>query len=94
MTKKLPIDLPIKSMTTKISVGAHDRLKDLADKHGVRISDVISACILYMPEDKLAQVLADQKIVLDALPKSVKGLLRNVDKMTDEERVMLRGILS
>lgn len=93
MSKKLPIDLPIKSMTTKVSVGAHDRLKELAAKHDARMSDVISACILYMPDAQLAKILAEQKEVLDSLPKAIKGLLRNVDKMTDEERAMIRDIL-
>lgn len=92
--KKLPIDLPVKSMTSKVSVGAQEHLRELAKKYDARISDVLSACILHMPEDRLAQVLAEQKKALEGLPKSVKGLLRNADSLTDEERAMLRDVLS
>lgn len=94
MIKNLPIDLPVRSMTTKISVGAQARLKERAAEHGVRMSDVLSACVLYMDEDRLAEILAEQKAVLDSLPKWAKGLLRNVETLSDEEREMLREIFS
>ncbi len=91
--KKLPIDLPLKTMTTKISVAAHERLKALAEKYDARISDVLSASLLHIEETKLERILADQKSAVDALPKSVKGVMRNAEKLTAEEREMIRKIL-
>ena len=90
---KLPIDLPLKTMTAKVSIAAHDRLKELADKHDARMSDVLSACLLHMDETYLATILALQKEMIDRLPKAVKGMLRNVDKLSDEDRALLRDIL-
>lgn len=91
--KKLPIDLPLRTMTSKVSIGAHERLKQLAAKHGARMSDVLSACLLHMPEEELVRILAEQGRALDALPKSVKGLMRNLDKLDDAEKKMLRDVL-
>jgi beta-phosphoglucomutase-like phosphatase (HAD superfamily) len=92
--KKLPIDLPLKTMTTKVSVGAYERVRLLAKQHGVRVSDALSACILHMPEDKLAQVLAEQKATLDALPKHVKGLMQVIDKLDDEQKALIQDALN
>lgn len=90
----LPIDLPLRTMTSKVSLGAHERLKRLAEKTGARMSDVLSACLLHMPEAELERILAEQKKAVDGLPKSVKGLMRNLDRLSDQEREMLRQLLS
>ena len=90
---KLPIDLALKTMTSKVSVGAHERLKDLAAKHDAKIQDVLSACLLHMPEDLLVRILAEQQAVLDKLPKPVRNMLRHADQLTDADRAMLREIL-
>jgi hypothetical protein len=90
---KLPIDLPMRTMTAKVSVGAHERLKALAEKHGFLIQDVLSACLLHMPEVQLVELLKTQKERVDALPKAVRGMLRNLEKLSDAERAMLRDIL-
>lgn len=90
---KLPIDLPLRSVSTKVSVAAWDRAQELKDKLGCRLSDVVSAALLYIDEDKLRAIMTDQQAAIDALPKSVKGLLRNLDKLSDDERRMLRDLL-
>lgn len=90
----LPIDLSMKTMTNKVSVGAYDRLRELADKHGFKIQDVLSACILHMPEDKLVKVLTEQQKKLDTLPKPMKAMLKNIDKLSEKDRAMLRDMLS
>lgn len=92
--KRLPIDLTLVTKTTKVSAAAWERAQELKAKHGVRLSDIVSACLLYMPEEKLAEVVEEQSKLVDGLPKVVKGMLRNVDKLSDEERAMLRDILS
>ena len=91
---KLLIDLPLRTMTSKVSLDAHARLKKLAKKYSARMSDVLSACLLHMPEDELVRILNAQKKAVDGLPKSVKGLLTNMEKLSDEERKMLRELLS
>lgn len=91
---KLLIDLPLRTATTKISLGAYERWKKLAEKYGARMSDVISACLLHMPEEELARILVEQKKAVDGLPKAVKGLMRNLDKLSDDERDMLKKLLS
>lgn len=90
----LPIDLSMKTMTNKVSVGAYDRLRELAEKHGFKIQDVLSACILHMPEDKLVKVLTEQQKKLDNLPKPMKAMLKNIDKLSEKDRAMLRDMLS
>lgn len=92
--KKPPIELTVTTMTTKVAPAAQARLRELASKHGARISDVVSACLLFMPEEDLARILAEQKATLDALPKAVRGMVRNLDKLSEEDRAMLRDLLS
>jgi hypothetical protein len=90
---KLPIDLSLRTMTAKVSVGAHERLKQLADKHHAKMQDVLSACLLHMDEDRLVEILDAQEAAVDGLPKAVKAMLRNVDKLSDAERALLKDIL-
>jgi len=91
---KLPIDLPLKTMTTKVSVAAHQRLKALATKHNARMSDVLSACLLHLPEGVLVELLERQKDMVGKLPRVVRGMLTNVDKLSPAVRALLRDILS
>lgn len=90
---KLHIDLPIKSMTTKVSVGAHTRLKHLAEKHGFLIQDVLSACLLHMPEDELVRILTEHKVALDSLPRAAKAVLKSLDQLSEDERKELKKLL-
>lgn len=91
--KRLPIDLSLKTVTTKVSAAAWDRAQELKAKHDCRLSDIVSACLLYMPDEEIARIIAEQNEAVERLPKSVRGLLRNLDKLTDDERAMLRGLL-
>ncbi|MEE3153952.1 MAG: hypothetical protein VX309_00300 [Pseudomonadota bacterium] len=91
--KRLPIDLNLVTKTTKVSAAAWDRAQELKQKHDVRLSDIVSACLLYMPEDLLEKIVKEQTEVLDNLPKPIIGLLRNVDKLSDDEIEMIRSIL-
>ena len=88
--KRLPIDLNLVTKTTKVSSKAWDRAQELKKKHDVRLSDVVSACLLYMPEDLLEEIVKKQSDAIDGLPKPVVGLLRNLDKLSDEEVEMIR----
>jgi hypothetical protein len=90
---KLPIDLPLKTMTAKVSVGAHDRLKALADKHKLKMQDVLSACLLHMPEDQLVAILKIQEERLAALPPALRQMLKNIDQLSPADRQSLRDIL-
>lgn len=90
---KLLIDLPLQTMTSKVSPDAHARLKMLAKKYSARMSDVLSACLLHMSEKELARILVEQKRAVDGLPKDVKGLLRNMNKLDDEQKKLLRELL-
>ncbi len=92
--KRLPIDLSLKTVSTKVSVKAWERAQELKQKHDVRLSDVVSACLLHMPEDILTDIFKEQQAIVDALPRAVKGLLGNIDKLDDAQRAMLRDILS
>ena len=92
--KRLPIDLSLRTITTKVSVDAWVRAQSLKEKHGVRLSDVVSACLLYMPEAELAKIVEEQSKAVDGLPKEIRGMLRNVDKLSAEDKKILRDILS
>jgi hypothetical protein len=91
--KKLQIDLPIKTMTSKVSLGAHARLKQLAEKHGFLIQDVLSACLLHMPEEELVRVLTQHKEALDEMPKATRAVLKSIDSLSDEDRAALKKLI-
>jgi bisphosphoglycerate-dependent phosphoglycerate mutase len=91
--KKLPIDLPLKTVTTKISVAAEQRAQELKKELGCRLSDVYSAALLYADVALLRRIMDDQKVALDALPKSVQAVLKNLDKLSDADRKALRDLL-
>jgi cupin superfamily acireductone dioxygenase involved in methionine salvage len=91
--KKLQIDLPIQSMTNKVSVAAHTRLKHLAEKHGFLIQDVLSACLLHMPEDELVRILTEHKEALEEMPAAAKAVLKNLDSLTKADREALKKLL-
>ena len=90
----LPIPLTLKTVSTKVAPQAWERVDALASKLGVRKSDVVSACLLYMPEDELKAKLDEQSAALEALPKAVRGLLRTVDKLDAAQRKVLIDALS
>lgn len=90
----LKLELALKTVTTKVAPSAWDRAQALKEKTGKRLSDIVSVCLLYMPEAELERILAEQDAAVEKLPKSVKGLLRNLDKLGDAERQMLRDVLS
>lgn len=91
--KALPIDLSLRTVTTKVSVGAWARAQSLKDTHGCRLSDIVSICLLYMPEGEIDRIVKEQSEIVETLPKSVRGLLRNLDKLSEEERQILRDAL-
>lgn len=90
----LKLELTLKTVTTKVTPAAWDRVDELAKKMGVRKSDIVSACLLFMPEEELARILAEQAAAVGKMPKFVQGLLRNMDKLGDAERKILRDVLS
>jgi hypothetical protein len=92
--KNLPIDLPVKAVTVRMSVGARDRVKLIAASHGFSQQDVISACLLHMPEDAIVKIIEQQRCELDSMTKITQDMLRALSDMSDEERARLRDILS
>ena len=91
--KRLPIDLSLKTVTTKVSTQAWDRAQMLKQRHGCRLSDIVSVALLYIDDAQLSEILEEQNKAIEALPKSVRGLMSNLDKLTDVEREMLRELL-
>lgn len=91
--KKLPIDLPLRSVSTKVSVAAWERAQFLKDQLGCRLSDVVSAALLYIDNATLEKVMADQKAAIDALPKPIRTLLKDLDSLSPEDRAALKDLL-
>lgn len=91
--KRLPIDLSLKTVTTKVSTQAWERAQELKLRHDCRLSDIVSVALLYIDEDQLGEILKEQNRAIEALPKSVKSLMSNLDKLTDVDREMLRDLL-
>lgn len=94
MKGKPPIDLVIKSMSCKVSAGAQERLKRIADDNGLKIQDVLSVCLLYMPEDEIVRIIEQQSAALQQLSPEAQSMLRKIDKLSDAERSLLREQLS
>ncbi len=90
---RLPVDLALQTVTVKVSKDAWERAQKLKSKFGVRLSDVVSVALLYIPETDMERVLNEQKTLVDNLPKSVRGMLRDVDKLSPAERKAIRDIL-
>jgi hypothetical protein len=90
----IPLELALKTVSTKVTPAAWERAQALKDKTGKRLSDVVSACLLYMPEDKLIEILEQQDKAVAALPRSVRGMMRDADKLSDDEKKMLIDMLS
>lgn len=91
--KRLPIDLSLKTVTTKVSNAAWDRAQELKTKFDCRLSDIVSVCLLYMPEDEIANIIAEHNAAVEKLPKQMRSLLRNIDQLSDDDRAMLRDLL-
>lgn len=93
--KALPIDLSLKTVTTKVATNAWERVQELKrQRPGVRLSDLVSVCLLYMPEAELDRILAEQAGKLASLPKPIQALLKNLDTLTAADREMLRDLFS
>ena len=90
----LPIELNVVSKTTKVTPRAWKRAQDLAHKHGVRISDIVSLSLIYMDEAELVKLIEQQRQIVDAMPKAMRGLLRNMDKLDAKQRAELKKLLS
>jgi hypothetical protein len=91
--KKLQIDLALRTVTTKVSVGAWDHAQKLKDQVGCRLSDVVSAAILLLTRERLEAIMNLQNKALADLPKPVQQLLKNIDQLSDADRKALRDLL-
>ena len=92
MTKPL-IGLALTTKTTKVTPEAWERANALKDELGCRLSDIVSACLLFMPSDELKRIIAENQAAIDKLPRAVVGAMRNVDKMSAAEKKMLIDVL-
>lgn len=83
-----------KTISAKISLAAVERVDEMSARLGVRKSDIYSVCLLNMPEDQIKSLIEGQVAALNALPKSVRGLLRSIDKLDEAQRNLLIEALS
>jgi len=90
---KLPIPLQLKTVTTKVSAESWAQVQELAKKHSFRISDVLAASIILAEEKQIVELLERQQKVINRLPKPLLGILRNEEKLSDEDREMLIAAL-
>lgn len=86
-----PSELVMKTMTCKVSVAAQDRLKLIAKQNKLKVQDVVSVCLLHMPESEIVRLVEE----LNAQYSSeARAMMRKLDKLTDEEKSVLRSLLS
>lgn len=90
----LPVELALKTVSTKVAPSAWERVDQIASKLGCRKSDVVSIALLFMDEDAIRAKLEEQARALNALPKAVRGLLRHMDKLDADQRKMVIAALS
>ena len=86
---QLPIPLRLKTVTTKVSADSWSDIQALAKEHGFRISDVLAACIVLAEESEIVALLEKQRAVIKRIPKPLLGIMRNQEKLSDEDREML-----
>lgn len=91
--KKLPIDLKLRTISTRVSVAAWDRAHSLKKELGCSLQDVLSAALLYIELATLQRVMKSQRAALEALPASVKAILKDLDQLSVEDRKALRALL-
>lgn len=80
-------------MTSKVDPAAKERLRQMAAATGARMQDVLSAALLFVPQDLLAEKLKEREAQLSALPKPLQNLLKHIDQLSDEDRAMLKEVL-
>ncbi|SFJ51353.1 hypothetical protein SAMN03159338_1621 [Sphingomonas sp. NFR04] len=90
----LPIPLTTKTVSTKVAPDAWGRVGELAARLGARKSDIVSICLLFMDEELIEQKLAEQARALESMPKAVRGLLRDADKLNADQRRAIIEALS
>jgi hypothetical protein len=91
--KKLPIDLKLRTVTTRVSVAAWDRAQSLKKELGCSLQDVLSAALLYIELATLKRVMQSQRAALEELPASVKAILKDLDQLSAADRKALRALL-
>lgn len=91
--KKLPIDLKLRTVTTRVSVAAWDRAQALKKEFGCSLQDVLSAALLYIDADQLRRIMNSQAAALAELPPSVRALLKDLDQLSAADRKALRALL-
>jgi hypothetical protein len=91
--KKLPIDLKLRTISTRVSVAAWDRAHALKKELGTSLQDVLSAALLYIDVKTLKRVMENQRAALEELPPSVKAILKDLDQLSAEDRKALRDLL-
>jgi len=89
-----PIDLTVTTMTVKVSCGAQERLRKIAKDNNLNIQDVVSVCLLHMPEREIVRIAEQQKAALEQLSPEARAMLRKMNKLSEGERALLRGILA
>lgn len=84
-----PIKPVYKAFNGKASVAGLERLSRIAVQTGFLKQDIISACLQFMPEDKLIEILVEQKRVVENQGKDVDGIVRRFDKLSDDQKRIL-----
>lgn len=83
-----------KNWSAKVSIAAIDRIDTLAKKYGLLKTDIVTACILAMSDDDIVAAVTDQVRLVNSLPKGVRGLLRQMDKLDDAQRKLVLDALT
>lgn len=91
--KKLPIDLSLRTVTTKVSTGAWEHAQRLKRAVGCRVSDVVSAALLTLDEARLRKIMESQDAALAELPKPIQALLKDLDQLSEADRKTIRTLL-
>lgn len=89
-----PNDFAQRIVTAKITESAWARAHELKEKHGVALFEVLSICLMHMREEDFTAALAIRKEAIEALPKSIRAVLREYPSMTAEQRQQMRDLFS
>lgn len=99
MTKRrLPLHLKLTQWNTKVSEEALVHIKAvharMRDRNGARLSDVLSTALLMLDEEALAAELDALMKVEEETPKALKTLIKDLDSLSDEDRELVRKLVS
>lgn len=78
-------------VSARVAVSSWEKVRAMSKK-GFTITDILSAMIELANEEQVVKMLEERKSKIDALPKSMQGVLRDTQLSDAQKEAMLKAI--